>query len=209
MSDEFNEEEIEAGADDLRRASMILLERQFVHDDDYGMGTVYRLLIENKAHCETVFDSLGLDLVSRPDEGFIGVLPRGLTRRRLSGDESVFGVALRMAYERRVEARDIDKRGRASVLVSDVWDIAEATRQGRQRPMALGASRDIVAAYSGRGILSIIEEVDGGDAAIEIRPCIRDAIPDMVLRRLAVEAGQIAMETTGSASEETSEGAAR
>ena len=207
MSEDFNDDEVAVDADDLRRAAMILLERQFIHDDDYGMGTVYRLIVENKAHYHAIFDALGLDIVSRPEEGFVGVLPRGLTRRRLSGDESVFGVALRMAYERRVEARDVGKQGRVAVLVSDVWDIVEATRQGRQRPMGLGVSRDIVAAYSGRGIISIIEELEGGDAAIEIRACIRDAIPDVVLRRLAVEAGQIPTETPRL--EDTSEGEAR
>lgn len=190
--DDLDIEEVGApAAEELRRTGMLLLERQFIHDGDYGLSSIYRLAVEKHEHFSALFDGLGLDFLSRPEEGFVGVLPRGLTRRRMSIDESVFGVALRLAYEKGVEARNIGDRGRVSVLMSEVWELAETSRPGRQRPLGLGAAREIFGRFSSRGMVALLEELPDGDAAIEIRPCIRLAISDEVLRRMAADLGRL------------------
>lgn len=159
---------------DLRTAAKSLLERQFIFSDDFQGRRKYELIRSHRAYFVSLFDAMGFDLVVDEREQMAGIVSQsGAVARRMSLNESLFLVALRVVYEERVKSFDMKEGGRCDTTLAEVWSLIEERAQ-RERPSA-PKCRAIAEAFARNGIVRIVDTLSDGDLALEIRPVIARA----------------------------------
>ena len=160
-------------AAEFQAAAQKLLTRQFVHVEDFGCRTHYETIRANLSFYEDLFGALGYRLVRDDNAGMVGITTDApLLRGHLAMDESIFLLALRLAYERAVEGFDIGNGGAAEVECGAVLDQIEAATH-RMGP-SLSRVREILNTFQSKGIIRFEEKgSDGKDIGITVRPCIR------------------------------------
>lgn len=159
---------------EMRNAARALIDRQFIFSDDFQGRRRFELIRRHRSYFESLFDALGFDLLVDDREQMVGIVSQsGTSARRMTLNESLFLVALRVVYEERVKAFDMKEAGRCDTTLAEVWGLVEE-RSGRERPSA-PKCRAIAEAFARNGIVRMGDTLPEGDIALEIRPVIARA----------------------------------
>ena len=160
---------------DLRSTARMLLERQFVFADDFQGARRYEMVRKHRDYFASLFDALGFDLVLDEREQLAGLTSQaGIASRRMSVDETLFLVALRVVYETRVKEFMLREGGRADSTMSEVWDLVEErTRRPRPSP---ARCRTLAEGFARNGLVRLMDPLPDGDIQLEIRPAVAKAV---------------------------------
>jgi hypothetical protein len=156
---------------ELRDAARRLLERQFVYADDHGQKRVYDVVRRHAGFFDSYFAMAGFRLLVEPAEQMVGIVGiEGVRGRQMALDETMAMLAMRILFEERVRKGDVGEWGRCDVTLTELFSlVAQTTGRPMTKPTRC---REIVAAFARNGLVRLKEELQDGDAAIEIRPAI-------------------------------------
>jgi hypothetical protein len=160
---------------DLRSTARALIERQFIFAEDFHGARRFETIKKNKRYFSDLFDAMGFDLVLNEREQMVGLTSQeGVAQRRMSINETLFLLSVRVIYEERVRDFLLGEGGRAKSSMAELWGIIEE-RAGRSRPTATQCRR-IAEGLAKNGLIKLAETLPDGDTAIEIRPSIIRAV---------------------------------
>ncbi|TGO02776.1 hypothetical protein PN36_19340 [Candidatus Thiomargarita nelsonii] len=168
-------------AADYKKATAILLERQFLYGDKKRDREYYLTILRELDYFIDLFDALGWRLVNEPDFQCLGLLPdEEQSYLNLKLEETILLLCLRLLYEEAIKNFKVEQ-GLALESSESLLNRYE-TLTGRTRP-TLSHFKDILTLFSRHGILDKGEETDK-TIKITIRPAIRLVTPAAYLKRL-------------------------
>ncbi len=160
---------------ELRAAARTLLEKQFLFADDFQGSRRFDVIRKHKVYFSNLFDAFGFDLVVDEREQLAAITSQtGVAQRRMSINDTLFLLALRIVYEERVKDFMLKEGGRADSSLAELWDLVEE-RSGRVRP-SVAQCRKMAESFARNGLIKLMEPMPEGDLGIEIRPSIIKAI---------------------------------
>ncbi|MEN8220180.1 MAG: DUF4194 domain-containing protein [Pseudomonadota bacterium] len=168
-------------ADDYKKATAVLLDRQFLYGDKKPDRKYYLTILRELDYFIDLFDALGWRLVNEPDFQFMGLLPdEEQSYLNLRLEETLLLLCLRLLYEEAIKNFKVEQ-GIALESSESLLNRYEAIT-GRKRP-TLTHFKDILSLFSRHSILDKGEEMDK-TIKISIRPAIRLVTPAAYFKRL-------------------------
>ena len=162
---------------DIRAAARALLERQFIFADDHQGQRRWETVRRHRTLFADLFDVLGYDLFVDEREQSAGIVSQaGAAIRRMSINETLFLVGLRVIYEQRLREFSLKEGGRCEASLGEVWTLIEE-RTGRTRP-SHARCRQLVDALKRNGLVREAGDLPDGDLGLEIRPVIVRAVSE-------------------------------
>ena len=168
---------------DIRAAARALLERQFIFADDHQGQRRWETVRRHRTLFADLFDVLGYDLFVDEREQSAGIVSQaGAAIRRMSINETLFLVGLRVIYEQRLREFSLKEGGRCEASLGEVWTLIEE-RTGRTRP-SHARCRQLVDALKRNGLVREAGDLPDGDLGLEIRPVIVRAVSEATVDSL-------------------------
>jgi hypothetical protein len=201
VDDEWPEKPIGAkipSEDELTRALQVMITRQIIYSSTQGLGGAYEIVSTYGSFFARYFKAIGLHFVhSQRDQMVALSVPQGEARfdavyERLSKDETLILLALRLVWEEAVANQDIAEGGICETTTGDIIDRYKSATQ--LEPPTEARLTEIMRLFQRRGGVRVgkrdsIEKV----TPVSILPGVAVLAPDTFLDDLKLLA-------TGSAS---------
>lgn len=175
-------------ADELTRALQVMLTRQCIYPSTPGIGRTYDIVRAYAPFFEGYFAALGHRLVVSPRDQMVALsVPResryDTVYERLSKQETVVLLALRLMWEEAVASQDIGEGGIAETTTGDLVDRIKSVTQAE--PPEENKLAEILRLFQKHGAVRVgerdrIEKV----SPLSILPGVSVLVPDNYLEEL-------------------------
>lgn len=181
-------------ADELTSAIQVMITRQVIYSHTKGLGGTYEIVKTYGSFFDRYFKAMGLRFISSPRDQMVALsVPQGETRydavyERLTKDETLILLALRLVWEEAVANQDIAEGGICETTTGDVIDRFKSATQ--LDPPNEGRLMDILRLFQRRGAVRVgkrdsVERV----TPLSILPGVVVLAPDTFLDDLKLLAG--------------------
>lgn len=146
-------------ADELTSAIQVMITRQVIYSHTKGLGGTYEIVKTYGSFFDRYFKAMGLRFISSPRDQMVALsVPQGETRydavyERLTKDETLILLALRLVWEEAVANQDIAEGGICETTTGDVIDRFKSATQ--LDPPNEGRLMDILRLFQRRGAVRV------------------------------------------------------
>jgi hypothetical protein len=146
-------------ADELTSAIQVMITRQVIYASTQGLGGTYEIVKTYGSFFDRYFKAMGLRFISSPRDQMVALsVPQGETRydavyERLTKDETLILLALRLVWEEAVANQDIAEGGICETTTGDVIDRFKSATQ--LDPPNEGRLMDILRLFQRRGAVRV------------------------------------------------------
>lgn len=146
-------------ADELTSALQVMITRQVIYSHTKGLGGTYEIVKTYGSFFDRYFKAMGLRFISSPRDQMVALsVPQGETRydavyERLTKDETLILLALRLVWEEAVANQDIAEGGICETTTGDVIDRFKSATQ--LDPPNEGRLMDILRLFQRRGAVRV------------------------------------------------------
>ncbi|MCZ7861463.1 DUF4194 domain-containing protein [Agrobacterium salinitolerans] len=146
-------------ADELTSAIQVMITRQVIYSHTKGLGGTYEIVKTYGSFFDRYFKAMGLRFISSPRDQMVALsVPQGETRydavyERLTKDETLILLSLRLVWEEAVANQDIAEGGICETTTGDVIDRFKSATQ--LEPPNEGRLMDILRLFQRRGAVRV------------------------------------------------------
>ncbi len=146
-------------ADELTSAIQVMITRQVIYSHTKGLGGTYEIVKTYGSFFDRYFKAMGLRFISSPRDQMVALsVPQGESRydavyERLTKDETLILLSLRLVWEEAVANQDIAEGGICETTTGDVIDRFKSATQ--LEPPNEGRLMDILRLFQRRGAVRV------------------------------------------------------
>jgi hypothetical protein len=146
-------------ADELTGALQVMITRQIIYSHTKGLGGAYEVVVTYGSFFARYFKAMGLRLIVSPRDQMVALaVPQGESRydsvyERLTKEETLVLLALRLVWEEAVANQDIAEAGICETTTGDVIDRYKSATQ--LDPPNEGRLMDIMRLFQRRGAVRV------------------------------------------------------